>query len=137
MTEDTELTAIKAALNALQGLPDRRAWQRALDYITNRLSENERTMRLHTPLSALPEPLQYCRDGEINDLFLDATECALDAEWPLWSPIEVNGVAIVSQRFAVVTLIGDSDGNPDGEEVKWFSTRAEAEAYCAEGRTDG
>ena len=74
MTDDPELTAIKAALEHLATLPDRRAWQRALDYIASRLTECERTVWLDNRMLALPEPQQFCIAGEITDVLADADD---------------------------------------------------------------
>lgn len=134
---DAELTAMKTAFEALATLPDPRAWGRALTWIADRLMEKHRAEYLQFDALNWPSPTQYCTNGEIAESLADADELVLDGYRDPMTPIEVNGVAIVSQRWAVMVPTGDGDGNWDGEEIMWFATRAEAEAYCAEGRADG
>ena len=133
---DAELAAMKTAFEALATLPDPRAWGRALTWIANRLMEQHRTEYLQFDALNWPKPTQYCVNGQIAEAVEDADDLVQEWDREPMTPIEVNGVAIVSQRYAVVVPIYNGEDH-DGDEIMWFSTRAEAEAYCAEGRTDG
>ena len=72
----TELAAMKTAFDALQPLGGRQAWQRALDWIVARLGEDARGVFVRNTLRIKPEPLLYCHDGNVHELFESAGEAA-------------------------------------------------------------
>ena len=43
---------------------------------------------------------------------------------------EINGLAVVSQKFGVRLLIDNGQGEVDGDEIEWFDTRAKAEEFA-------
>lgn len=126
---DDEIAAIQTAYSALKGM-DRKDWTRALDYIGKRLAGDDRGRFLSLHGLDLPEPTQYVLAGDLNTAAGDSSDVVDELE--SWGIAEVNGVAIVSQRFAVMVPLGNADGDIDGHEIEWFDTRDAAEAYVAE-----
>lgn len=129
--DDGELALIAVAFEALSHLGNRQAWQRALDYIANRLCEHERGEFLRNPLRDLPPPTQYVFAGNLDERFFSPDEAEMECG-NTGDIIEVNGVAIVSQTFGVRVSILDAAGDVDDTEVHWFDTRAIAETYLTE-----
>jgi hypothetical protein len=119
---DPELTAIAASYDALKGL-DRKGWTRALEYIVTRLAGDDRRVFI-TSDGGLPEPVQWVIAGQLDTASASPEDAVLDTSEESWTPIEVNGVAVVSQRFAVVAPNEETHGN-----IEWFDTRDEAEAF--------
>lgn len=128
MTADPELAGIEAAYEAIKGL-DRRQWDRAIRYLAERLAEDDRTGFItQNPAASFPPPISYIERG-IPDCFYDSREGVLDeSSAATLEVIEVNGIATVTQEFAVF-LPTDEDGS--GSEAQWFPTRAAAEAFIA------
>jgi len=133
MTQDVELTAIAAAYEALSQLPSKQ-WARAVKYLADRLSENERGRQAAAvDLGLHLEPIWFC-EGKLSgdESGYDAREEVVDNSIAKdMDPIEVCGYAVVSQQFAVCFSISDEDGYVTGHETEWFATRAEAEAFIA------
>ena len=127
--EDAELTAIETALAALITLPNRQAWLRALDYIINRLTEDERTGHLAALGVGIQQPTQYVLGGDLDARFASASEALGEADTPVLTIVEVNGIAIVSQRFGIEVPI---DCDAGGTDFLWFDTREQANAYLAD-----
>lgn len=119
---DPELIAIAAAYAALKGL-DRKTWTRALEYIGARLAGDDRHLFI-TSDGTLPEPMQWAIAGQLDTASASPDDAVLDCLEESWTPVEVNGVAVVSQRFAVVAPNEDHHNH-----IEWFDTRDEAEAF--------
>lgn len=117
---DPEIAAINEAYNALRCIPATE-WNRALKYLADRLSANDRTVHIGR-LFERPAPTQFIHEGEMANPYESEDELVKENADPL-TPFEVNGVAVVSQRFAVMIPIDD------GDEIEWFDTREAADAY--------
>src|ERR1700677_3319278 len=104
---DPELAAINQALVALSAVPPFE-WQRALNYLADRLSERDRTVHLIKTFER-PAPTQFIHEGDMACPYADAEDLVRDTADTL-VPFEVNGVAVVSQRFALVIPIADEAG---------------------------
>lgn len=119
---DHELDAMRAAYEHLKGL-DRRQWTRALEYISRRMAEDDRASYIKFETTA---PVQWVIAGDISDPYESPSDAVAESYADPLTVIEVNGIATVRQRFAVMIPTDDSRG-----EAEWFGTRAEAEACVA------
>lgn len=124
MTDDQEIDAIQAAYACIKGL-DRGQWTRVLKYLETRMAEDDRGA--YTGLIGLPPPLQYVVGGHIDEPYPSAEEAMQEAGCEL-DIAEVNGIATVSQKFAVRVPCEDD------EIIEWFDSRDAAETYLAEMR---
>lgn len=128
MAHDPEIAALNTAYEALCCVPPHE-WTRTLNYLADRLAARDRAVHVGKLLER-PEPTQFIHEGEMAIPYEDAASLVLDnAE--AWVPFEVNGVTVVSQRFAVIVPIGNEEGDREGEEIEWFDTREAADAYVA------
>lgn len=120
MTDDVELAAIRTAYAAIKGL-NRAQWTRVLTYLETRMAEDDRGS--HIGRDELPPPVQYVAAGVIDEPY-DTPEEAM-REHGDGTVVEINGIAVVSQRFAIEVPCDDD------YIVEWFDTRDTAEAYLA------
>ena len=132
---DDELRAIRVAYDALKPLRERHQWQRAMDYLGARLVEDGRGAFLARNWRSLPEATQYVLCGNLDERFVHPDEAVRESDRNQLEIVEVNGIAIVSQQFAIEVPVDDGDGGTDGREIMWFDTRAAAESYLTEIRT--
>lgn len=137
MKRDKELAGIEVAYEAIKGL-DRNQWGRALNYLAGRLAEDDRMAHIYLNLENYPPPQWFIEGNHKGeDGTFDCREEAVDNSMgESWEPIKVNGIAVVSQWFAVVFPIGDGD-DVRGTEVQWFDTRAQADAFIASALNEG
>lgn len=123
MSNDTEIDAIRSAYACIKGL-NRAQWTRALEYLATRMAEDDRASHVAFIRENFPPPVQYVLAGELSD------PCATPEESLAQSSADkihaVNGVAVVSQQFAVEV---PTDEDPI---IKWFDTRDAAETFLAE-----
>ena len=128
MSDDTEIEAIRTAYAPIKGM-SRNHWTRALEYLARRMAEDDRSSYIGFRWGvAFPPPVQYVRAGEIFDPYASQEEVVTEAGYDDLI-VEVNGIATVSQSFAVCIPIEDDTI------IKWFETRDAAEAYLAQART--
>lgn len=127
---DPELAVIQTALAALKTLPNARAKQRAFDYLLSALLEDERKRYIAATKPHILGTEWLCLRGDPNQLFVKEGDILDDIYEDYFKPIEVNRLAIVSQSFVVSVPIAGAGDEPDGEELQWFKTREEAEAFC-------
>jgi hypothetical protein len=130
MTTDLEMTAISAAYAALEGMTTAQ-WQRALNYLGDRLAGDDRTAFVASLGQAHPEPTQWVIRGDLDIREPTREAAVLESIEEAWTPIEVNGVAIVSQEWAVITP------DDDGREVYWFARRELADLFITAAMQDG
>ena len=129
---DFEIAGIQLAFAALRDL-QREAWLRALNYIAQRLGEDDRGLYVKSRdriAEENPPPVAWVIAGNLDERFASPDEAMGDIERGPHQVIEVNEVAIVGQRFGVEVLIGNDDGDIDGHEISWFSTRQAAERFA-------
>lgn len=126
MAADPEIKALETAYQALRCIPARE-WTRALNYLADRLSADDRTVHI-SKLLEHPAPTQFVNAGEMAMPYEDAEELVEDNA-DCMVPVEVNGVAVVSQRFAVMIPISSNGEDVDGHEIEWFDTREAADAF--------
>lgn len=115
---DQEIDAIRAAYECIKGM-DRKQWTRALEYLSTRMAEDDRGAYVHNVDTFAPT--SFVLTGDFQDHFETAEE-AIECE-DSWTPIEVNGVAVVSQRFAVIVK------TEDAHETEWFESRDAAQTF--------
>lgn len=126
---DQEIDAIRAAYECIKGM-DRQQWTRALEYISRRMAEDDRAAHSVTETEA---PTWFVTPTSPDEKF--PTPDAVVAEYgDTYVVTEVNGVAVVSQKFVILIPIGDGDGDGGiaGHEFEWFDTREAAETYLTE-----
>lgn len=124
MTDDTEIEAIRAAYAVIKGM-NRAQWTRALKYLETRMAEDDRATYIGR--TELPSPVQYVAAGNIGEAF-DSPEEAIRESYYEEPIMEINGIATVSQRFAVE--VSSDDGT-----LEWFDTRDAAEAFLESMKT--
>ena len=127
---DREIEVIGTAFTALKTLPDARAKQRAFNYLLSALLEDERKRYTAATGAPIREPIWFCLRGDPYQLFMEKGDILDYIYESHFEPIEVNRVAIMDQNFVVLVPIAGADDYPDGEELQWFKTREEAEAFC-------
>lgn len=124
---DQEVDAIHAAYEHIKGL-NRQQWTRALKYISERMAEDNRAAHSATETEA---PTWFFTPTSPDERFRTPGDVA--AEYGKTDCItEINGVAVVSQKFVILIPIGDGQGGIDGHEFEWFDDRGAAEKYLAE-----
>lgn len=111
---DQELMAMIHALEAVKEL-DRAQWTRVLNYISTRMAEDNRRAYSATETHA---PTAFVAAGNWDERSDSADESAYDLAEPM-TVLEVNGIAVASQRFVVAIV------------TEWFDTREAAEKYLA------
>lgn len=131
--KDKELAAMESAYQALRGMEPTQ-WARALSYLADRLSGDDRTVFVHADI-ARPAPTQFI-DGNDWDLRYESADELVTDNANSWEATEVCGLAVVSQRFAVLVPVGDGE-DVVGHEVSWFDTREAAESYIADALSGG
>lgn len=124
MSDDTEIDAIRSAYACIKGL-NRAQWTRALEYLATRMAEDDRASHITFSREDFPPPVQYVLAGGPSDPVVTPEEAVGQASYDQ-KIYEVNGVAVVSQRFAVEV------NTDDGNEIEWFDTRDAAETFLAE-----
>ena len=131
MTTDLEMLAISTAYDALKGMTATQ-WQRALNYLGARLAGDDRGAYLAGALGEVhPAPQQWVIAGDLDIREPSREAAVLESLEDAWTAIEVNGVAIVSQEWAVITP------HDDGSEVYWFKTRELAHTFIAHAMQTG
>ncbi|MFA9204881.1 MAG: hypothetical protein ACEQSH_00335 [Bacteroidia bacterium] len=125
-----ELAAMEAAYDALASAsPDKHTAARMIQWVRDRLRQDRLAEEAAQGTAAGFTASEWVdHDGTVWRTISEALDNDADEAGAV---VALRGIATVQMRYAVRVLIGDAEGNVDGDEWRQFDTRAEADACAA------